>query len=97
MDREYKVKTKYFLLGLGFAMTVILLTAASNTPPAPNYGRYQISSWAGQLGPNGGGVGAFVVDTTSGETKTIYSRFYGDVEDSKIEKNNLKLPFSSMN
>lgn len=97
MDREYKVKIKYFLLGLGFAMTLFLLTAASNTPPAPNYGRFQISSWAGQLGPNGGGVGAFVVDTASGETKTVYSRFYGDVGDSKIDKNNLKLPFSSMN
>lgn len=96
MGKSFKVKVTYFLLGIGGAMVLLLLTGASNSPPTLSYGRYQISSWAGKLGENGGGVGAFVVDTATGETKTVYSRVYGEVGESKIERNNLKLPFASM-
>lgn len=97
MDHELVLKLKYFLLGLGCSAMLFVLTGASNTPPAPNYGRYQISSWAGQIGTEGGSVGAFVLDTATGETKTVYSRTYGNVGKSKVEKNNLKTAFAMMN
>lgn len=75
---------------------IVFLTAAANTNPSPHYGRYQISSWASQTGADGGSIGAFVLDTATGETKTVYSRTYGKVEGSKVERNNLKTVFTSM-
>ena len=97
MSREMRLKLKYFLMGVLFSGMIFMLTAAtSSSPPAPHYGRYQISSWAGQVGPEGGSVGAFVLDTSTGETKTVYSRVYGNVGNTKVERNNLKTPFGSM-
>jgi hypothetical protein len=87
-------RAKYFLLGIGVITGIIFLIGADTlSPPPPNYGRFQISSWATSFGNNSGGVGAFVVDTVTGETKTVYSRIYGAPEEGKIVKNDLKKPF----
>lgn len=93
---EQKLKLQYFLLGVGCSAIIAFLTGATNVNPPPNYGRYQISSWAGQIGSNSGTVGAFVVDTATGETRTVYSRIYGEYGETKVERNNLKTVFTSM-
>lgn len=90
-------RTKFFLLGIAVVTGILFLTGADSlSPPAPNYGRFQISSWATSFGNNSGGVGAFIIDTITGETKTVYSRIYGAPEEGKILKNDLKKPFISM-
>jgi len=86
---------KPFLLGGLAALLLVFLTAAIDVS-APNYGRYQISSWASQLGPSGGGFGAFVLDTATGETKLVYSRTFGNVGDGTVKKSELKIPFGSI-
>lgn len=87
-------RTKFFLLGIAVVTGILFLAGADSlNPPPPNYGRFQISSWATSFGNNSGGVGAFVIDTITGETKTVYSRIYGAPEEGKILKNDLKKPF----
>ena len=100
------MKIKYF--GLGVVATLLILGLIAATPiiiEAPqdnnstailNYGRYQLSAWATTIGDKGGAIGAFVIDTATGETRTVYSRTYGDVLPSKVVKNNLKKPFHSI-
>ena len=95
MLKEKKSFVKPFLFGMIAALTLLLLTAAVDISP-PNYGRYQLSSWAGPLGPEGGGFGAFVVDTATGETKMVYSRTFGKVGDGKVRKDQTLLPFGSI-
>ena len=94
-------KLKYFLLGTATGLLFLLLTGAMNDPGAPgsanlNFGRYQISSWATSFGDKGGAIGAFVIDTVSGETRTVYSRTYGPTMEGEILKNDLKKPFASI-
>jgi len=80
------------LVGVG-----LLLGAASDYQNQTlNYGRYQISSFATRIGEDSGVVGAFVVDTVSGETRTAYMRTYGSPPGSTASKNDLKKPFNSM-
>jgi len=81
---------------MGFLVAIILvfLVAAIDTSP-PHYGRYQLSAWAGRFGKDGGGVGVFVIDTTTGETKTAYSRIFGK-DNGRVIVNNLRKPFTSM-
>jgi hypothetical protein len=87
-------RAKFFLLGIACVAGILFLAGADTlAPPPPNYGRFQISSWATSFGNNSGGVGAFVIDTVTGETKTVYSRIYGAPEDGKLIKNDLKKPF----
>jgi hypothetical protein len=97
-EKIWSERIRFFLLGVLFVAGILFLTGADTlSPPPPNYGRYQISSWATSFGNNSGGVGAFVVDTVSGETKTVYSRIYGPVPgDGKLIKNDLKKPFASI-
>ncbi|MFO7760164.1 MAG: hypothetical protein R6V20_00925 [Desulfobia sp.] len=91
-------KLKFFLLGILTLTGLLLLTGASENSSSPtlNYGRYQITSWAGQMSKNSGVIGAFVMDTVSGETKTVYLREYGDVPSSRLLKNDLKKSFSAV-
>jgi len=90
-------RAKYFLLGMAVVTGILFLAGADTlAPPPPNYGRFQISSWATSFGNNSGGVGAFVVDTITGETKTVYSRIYGAPVEGKLIKNDLKKPFISI-
>ncbi len=87
-------RIKFFLLGIAVVTGILFLAGADTlSPPPPNYGRFQISSWATSFGNNSGGVGAFVVDTITGETKTVYSRIYGAPVEGKLIKNELKKPF----
>jgi len=95
------MKLKFFLLGVGASLVMLFLTGALNDSGAPSsanlaYGRYQISAWATSFGDKGGVVGAFVIDTFTGETKTVYSRTYGAMMEGEVLKNDLKKPFTSM-
>lgn len=90
-----KDKIRYFLLGIAIIFAFIVLTGISKTPP-PNYGRYQISSFAAAIENNGSIIGAFVVDTATGETKTVYSRTFKRINEGQILINNLKKPFITM-
>lgn len=88
---------RYLLLGI--ALTIGILFMMGNAPvagPVLDNGRYQVSSYATRLGEDTGAVGAFIVDTVSGEVKTVYMRVYGDVPESKILMNNLKRNFANM-
>ncbi len=94
----WRQKLLYFVFGaLSLAITGALLGAASDFQNnTPNYGRYQLSSWATQVSDNSGLVGAFVLDTVSGETRTVYIRSYGDLPPSKLLKMDLKKPFNAI-
>lgn len=101
MDTNKKVLRErflYFSLGvLCLAIVSFLMGASSDYQSSNNttlnFGRYAISSWATQLDSKSGIVGAFVLDTVSGETRTVYIRTYGDVPKSETIRNDLKKPF----
>jgi hypothetical protein len=93
----WRQELKYFLLGVGSVCAIVFLSGATDYANSSlNFGRYQLSSWATQLNDRGGVVGAFVMDTVSGETKTVYIRTYGEAGKSHLIKNNLKKSFSAM-
>jgi hypothetical protein len=93
-DKLWKERIKYFLLGTLVVTGILFLVGADSlNPPPPHYGRFQISSWATSLGDNSGAVGAFVIDTVTGETKTVYGRIYGNPGEGKLIKNDLRKPF----
>ncbi len=101
MDTARKIwreRVLYFSLGiLSVAVVFFILGASSDYQNNTlNFGRYAISSWATQIDQKSGVVGAFVMDTVSGETRTVYIRTYGAIPESKADKNNLKKPFISM-
>jgi len=88
---------QYAIIGAASAFILIMLGGAVNySNSSLNFGRYQLSSWSTRLSVNGGVVGAFVMDTVSGETKTVYLRTYGNIGKGKVVKNNLKKTFSAM-
>lgn len=94
-------KFLYFSLGALSLLGVGLLMGAAtdyqnNNSTTLNFGRYAISSWATQLDNKSGVVGAFVLDTVSGETRTVHIRTYGDVPKSEVIKNDLKKPFNAI-
>ncbi|SDU35500.1 hypothetical protein [Desulfobacula phenolica] len=90
-------QTKFFFMGVFAVLILLLFLGSTQAPPPPNYGRFQLSSWATPI-DNGSLVGAFVIDTATGETKTVYSRFfkYSKDKESVIFTNNLKKTFTSM-
>ena len=94
------MKAKYFFLGVAATLFFLVLTGAidhqGSSSATLGFGRYQLSSWATSFGDEGGGVGAFVIDTVSGETRTVYSRIYGPSMQSAVVKNDLKKPYSSI-
>ena len=81
-----------FSLGLACGIFLLIILGATDVGP-PNYGRYQRSAWRSQLGNNAAGVGAFIVDTATGETKTVYSRIYGGPDKGQTVKDDLRKPF----
>ncbi|WP_320040539.1 hypothetical protein [uncultured Desulfobacter sp.] len=87
---------KYFVLGIALTLLCILFLGAVNSPPPPHYGRFQLQSWAAAPVDGGALVGAFVVDTATGETKTVYSRLIKSEKQSVIFTNQLKKPFSQI-
>ncbi len=86
-------KVRFFFMGVICALLFVMLIAAIDTS-APNYGRFQISAWAGRFTDLSGGFGVFVVDTTSGETRLIYSRVYGKGK-GRVVIDNLGRPFAA--
>ena len=93
------MKAKYFFLGIVATLFFLVLTGAidyQGSSTALSSGRYQLSSWATSFGEKGGSVGAFVIDTVSGETRTVYSRTYGTPMESIVFKNDLKKPYSAI-
>jgi hypothetical protein len=90
-DKQWSDRFKYFLLGLLTVGAVVFLMG--NHSSAPNYGRYQISSWGTAFGDFSGGCGAFIIDTATGETKTAYMYIYGTSDGMSILKNNLGKSF----
>ncbi|WDN88996.1 hypothetical protein BuS5_01964 [Desulfosarcina sp. BuS5] len=93
-NKIFKERLKFFLLGMLVVLGILFLTGADNQP-ALNNGRYQISAWGGTFGEKAGGMGAFVVDTVSGEAKNVYTRVYGISNNSVVVKNNLNKHFNS--
>jgi hypothetical protein len=81
-QKSNREKLKYFLLGVLLAVSLALLTGAY----ANSFGRYQVSAWGG----GSIGYGAFVVDTSTGETKMVYMNI-GDER-----RNHLGKPFSAI-
>ncbi|MFQ5560891.1 MAG: hypothetical protein ACE5FU_09940 [Nitrospinota bacterium] len=98
MENKKRIeKIQYFFLGVMLVLGMISLMGARDMQPqALNNGRYQISAWGGSFGKDAGGLGVFIVDTVSGETKTVYARTYGTSEQGVIIKNDLKKPFASI-
>lgn len=97
--KRWRDKLLYFFAGvLSVGVVGVLLGAASDFQNNTlNYGRYQLSSWATQLDDQSGIVGAFVMDSVSGETRTVYMRTWGDTPRSlNASKNDLKKPFNSI-
>jgi hypothetical protein len=64
MDSVKYAKIRYFLLGIIVTVGLIFILGAYQG----YVGRYQVSAW----GDNGIGYGAFITDTTTGETKIVY-------------------------
>ena len=93
-NKIFKERLKFFLFGMLVVTGILFLTGADNHT-ALNNGRYQISAWGGALGENSGAMGAFVVDTVSGEAKNVYIRTYGIKDKGRLVKNNLNKHFSS--
>jgi hypothetical protein len=77
-------KLIYFLLGVLLTVSLAVLTGAYDGEQS-YVGRYQVSSWSA----DGIGAGAFVVDTTTGETKMVYLN--SDME----KQNHLGMPFNA--
>lgn len=94
----WRERLVFFVLGaVSLCGMMLLLGAASDYQNSTlNFGRYQLSSWATQVDGGSGVIGAFVLDTVSGETRTAYIRTYGDVPKTHAVKNSLKQPFNSM-
>jgi hypothetical protein len=90
-----KGRLLYFIIGLLSGIALLSIIGATDFGP-PNYGRYQISSWGTPLGKDLAGVGVFVVDTATGETKTVYSRIYGGADSGQVIKDDLRKPFHSI-
>ncbi len=97
-NRVWQERLLFFVLGaVSLGIVTLLLGASSDYKAATlNYGRYQISSWATQLDENSGAIGAFVMDTVSGETRTVYMRTYGKPPISRSVKNDLKKAFHAI-
>lgn len=63
-NRLKRERLKYFILGVLLMICLVVLMGASQSYT----GRYQVSAWSA----NGIGFGAFITDSTTGETKMVY-------------------------
>lgn len=69
----FREKLFYVLIGALVASSVFVLVGATDISP-PNYGRYQVSSWSSPIGTDSVAVGAFIVDSATGETKMVMQK-----------------------
>lgn len=90
-----KEKLFYVVIGSIITATLFLLVAATDVS-APNYGRYQLSSWSSQNGNNSVAVGAFILDTATGETKLVYHKTITAAENGLYGKDELRKPFHAV-
>ncbi len=89
----WRERLLYLFIGVFITIGIVLLSgAATNTSVPLKYGRFQLETWATRFDDKSAGMGAFVVDTATGETKTVYSRIYGDPPEAKVI-NKLNMPF----
>ena len=88
--RLWVERATFLLAGAVVAIGFLFLTGADLKPPAPNYGRYQISAWG-----DSSAHGVFITDTTSGETKVVY-RYKKISSTEGVERNYLGLSFHSI-
>jgi len=75
-------RLKFFFWGMLLAVSLVVLIGASGN----SFGRYQVSAWSG----GGIGFGAFIADTTTGETKLVY------LNSGTEKQNHLGMPFSDI-
>ena len=75
-------RLKFFFWGILLAIGLLVLMGA----PGNSIGRYQVSAWSG----GGIGFGAFIADTTTGETKIVY------LNSGTEKQNHLGMPFSDI-
>lgn len=73
-------RLKFLLIGVLLLISLAVLTGATGN----SFGRYQVSAWSG----GNIGYGAFVVDTTTGETKMVY------LNSGAEKQNHLGMPFN---
>lgn len=85
----------WMLVG-ALSLTVVSLLLGAIDISAPNYGRYHVSSWSTQVGNERAAVGAFIVDTATGETKTVYTRLVNNNGMGKVLKNELNKTFHAI-
>lgn len=78
-NRLKRERLKYFILGVLLMIGLVVLTGATQSYP----GRYQVSAWSA----NGIGFGAFITDSSTGETKMVY------LNSSKEKQNHLGTAF----
>lgn len=87
-------KSRLMLVLLGaLSFALVLLLVGATDVSAPNYGRYQLSSWSTEISSGKAVVGAFVVDTATGETKNVYTRIINPDGTGDVLKNNLNTTF----
>ncbi|MCI5221224.1 MAG: hypothetical protein D3924_00720 [Candidatus Electrothrix sp. AR4] len=68
---------------------------SGGSPSNFNIGRYQLSSWSSNW-KDAGTYGAFLIDTTSGRTKIVYSCLFRKNGKKNIIVNNLNKPFGGI-
>lgn len=93
-------RIKFFLLGMLVVIGLVILMGANTTDTGSHFllgtGRYQISSWGSFGEDKVGGFGVYIVDTLTGETKTVYTRLFGIKNEGILIKNNLRKPFNTI-
>ncbi len=82
----------FLIMCIFMVFFLIEWSPASSSSPPPHYGRFQLQSWAAPMN-NGVLVGALVIDTATGETKTVYSRLVKSETESVVFINQLRKPF----
>ncbi len=88
-------KMMWMFMGAVLAVVVMLLVGATDIS-APHYGRYQLSTWSSPVGEDKAVVGAFVIDTATGETRNVYTRLVDENGSGRVMKNGLKETFHSV-
>lgn len=73
-------RMRYFFMGVLLTLGGFLMIGASSIDGGTLLasGRYRVATWGYALGETKGHYGAFLVDTSNGNTKIIYSAMFDD-------------------